>query len=63
MRKADVKLGETYTVKVSGSLVPVKLESVSTFGGWNGRNLNTGRPVRVKSAQRLRGLASPAVSR
>lgn len=57
MRKADVLVGETYIAKVCNALVPVRLESTSIFGGWNGRNLKTGRPIRVKSAQRLRGLA------
>jgi allophanate hydrolase subunit 2 len=54
MKQADVVLGETYIVKVSGFLVPVVLESVSTYGGWNGRNTRTGREVRIRTAAKLR---------
>ena len=54
MKKQEVKIGGTYTVKVSGSLVPVKLVSESRCGGWDGVNITTGRHVRVKTAARLR---------
>ena len=54
MKKADVTVGKTYIVKVSGNLVPVKLTSVSQYGGWNGKNTVTGRDVRIKTAARLR---------
>ena len=58
MKKADVELNKTYIVKVSGRLVPVRLESVSTYGGWDGRNLATNREVRIRSAMRLRAAVS-----
>lgn len=54
MKKADVVLGKTYVVKVSGHLAPVKLESVSPYGGWNGRNTRTGREIHIRSASKLR---------
>lgn len=60
MKKADVRLGATYTAKVSGRVVPVVLESESTYGGWNARNVTTGRSVRIKSAAKLRALVEPA---
>ena len=54
MKKADVELHKTYIVKVSGYLVPVRLEGVSSYGGWVGRNLHTNRKVHIQSAMRLR---------
>lgn len=61
MKQADVVLGQTYVVKVSGHLAPVTLESVSPYGGWNGRNTRTGREVRIRSAAKLRRVASVSV--
>ena len=54
MKKADVKIGETYAAKVSGRIVHVRIDGVSAYGGWNATNLETKRVIRVKSAQRLR---------
>ena len=54
MRKADVVIGRTYVVRVSGRLVPVTLLFASIHGGWQGRNEYTDRRVRIKSARRLR---------
>jgi len=54
MKQQDVVLGEVYAVKVSGSIQPVKLETVSPHGGWVGRNLRTGREVRIRTAAKLR---------
>ena len=54
MKKNDVSVGATYIVRVSGHLVPVTLESVSPYGGWNGRNTVTGRDIRIKTAGKLR---------
>jgi hypothetical protein len=56
MKKNNVKLGAVYAVKVSGSVVPVRLDRESPHGGWLGVNMTTRKEVRVKSAQRLRGL-------
>jgi hypothetical protein len=36
--------------------VPVRLDKTNPHGGWEGVNLRTKKSVRVKSAQRLRGL-------
>jgi len=54
MKKKDVVIGETYVVKVSGKLVPVRIERESPFGGWVGWNRLTRREVRIKTAARLR---------
>jgi len=54
MRKAEIKIGGRYDAKVSGKIVPVRILSESMYGGWHAVNENTGRDVRIKSAQRLR---------
>jgi hypothetical protein len=61
VRKADVKVGETYIAKVSGRLVKVKLVRESSFGGWDAENLFTGREIRVRTAARLRRAALSGV--
>ena len=55
MRKASVKVGGVYAAKVSNTVVPVRLDEESPRGGWNGTNMKTGKNIRIKSAQRLRG--------
>ena len=55
MKKSDVQIGHTYLAKVSGQVVPVKILGESPYKGWIARNEKTGREVRIKSAQRLRG--------
>ena len=59
MKKNDVKVGETYHVKVSGSVADVRITGENPHGGWDGVNVTTNRKVRIKSPQRLRG-KSPA---
>ena len=63
MKKNEVKTGETYRVKVSGKLADVRLTGENANGGWDGVNVATNRKVRVKSAHRLRGLASRPAKR
>lgn len=55
MKKSQVRIGETYTVKVSGQLAPVRITGASPHGGWNGVNTKTHREVRIRTAARLRG--------
>jgi len=54
MRKADVSVGKTYIVKVSGKLTRVKLLCKVSRGGWMGVNLDTNREVRIKTGGKLR---------
>jgi hypothetical protein len=54
MKKSDVKIGGTYTAKVSDKLVEVRIDAESRHGGWDATNLATNKKVRIKSAQRLR---------
>jgi len=55
VKKEDVKIGNTYAAKITDKVVPVRIDSEQKDGGWNGTNLKTNRPVRIKSAQKLRG--------
>jgi len=58
MKKAQVQIGQTYICKVSGRLAEVRVESECPYGGWWAVNTQTGRQVRIRSAQRLRALAA-----
>jgi hypothetical protein len=51
-----VKVGSTYLAKVSDKVVPVRITGESRYGGWDAVNERTRKTVRIKSAQRLRGL-------
>jgi len=55
MKKNEVKIGGVYVAKVSDRLVSVRIDSTHSKGGWNATNTATGRRIRIKSAQRLRG--------
>lgn len=59
MLKKDVQVGATYVVKVSGKTAGVKIVAEHHLGGWLGRNIATGRDIRVRTAARLRRLVSP----
>jgi hypothetical protein len=54
MRKCEVEIGREYAAKVSGRICTVRLLSENPHGGWDARNLDTGKQIRVLSAQRLR---------
>jgi hypothetical protein len=47
MKKRDVILGHVYAVKVSGTLQKVRVTAESSYGGWVGRSLRTGREIRI----------------
>ncbi len=55
MKKADVKVGGRYSAKVSDKVVVVRIDAENPRGGWDATNEATGKKVRIKSAQRLRG--------
>ncbi len=59
MKKNEVKIGNTYTAKVSGKIAKVRIDAESRHGGWDATNLGTKKKVRIKSAQRLRSEAGP----
>ena len=58
MKAKDVTVGSCYLAKVSGGVVPVKVLSRHEAGTgatrWTCQNINTGRQIEVKSAQRFR---------
>ena len=58
MKKNEVKVGSAYLAKVSDKVVPVRITGESRYGGWDAVNEKTRKTVRIKSAQRLRGLAN-----
>jgi hypothetical protein len=58
MKRDEVQIGKVYTAKVSDKLVSVRIESENRHGGWDALNLATGKKVRIRSAQRLRGEAN-----
>ena len=65
MKKNEIKIGHVYKAKVSGKIVPVQIVKANPRGGWDGKNLSTGKAVRIKSAQRLRSektAATPAAT-
>ncbi len=59
MKKNDIKIGSTYTAKVSGNIAKVRIDAENKNGGWDATNLATKKKVRIKSAQRLRAEAGP----
>lgn len=60
MTAASVHIGSTYTARVSGKLVAVRIERESPYGGWVACNTATGREVRIRTGRRLRPIASTA---
>ena len=60
MKKNEVKVGGNYTAKVGDKLVTVRIDSAHSSGGWSATNTRTGKRIRIKSAQRLRGRAKVA---
>jgi hypothetical protein len=63
MKTTQVKLGGLYEVKVSGRMARVRVLGTNPLGGYDGRNEETGRAVRLRSARRLRRLlAEPGTS-
>ena len=60
MKTSDVHIGKQYTAKVTHKLVVIEIISKNPNGGWNARNLSTGKTIHIKSAQRLRGFAKGA---
>jgi len=55
MKKADVKVRALYAAKVSGKVVPIRIDAENPRGGWDATNTVTKKKVRIKSARRLRG--------
>jgi len=56
MKKNDIKIGSTYTAKITNRVVPVRIDRTNPHGGWDATNLATKKKVRIKSAAKLRGV-------
>ncbi len=54
MKKNEIKIGQAYMAKVTNTEVPVRIDAENPHGGWDAKNLISGRKVRIKTAQRLR---------
>ncbi len=72
MKKAEIKVGGLYTVKVSGKLTTVRVDAIRETGSYRAHqphtpttlydvtNLTTGRKTTFRSATKFRGEARPA---
>ena len=56
MLKKDVRLGAHYAIRHHGEskLSVIRLDSESTYGGYNATKMKTQRTIRIKSAAKLR---------
>jgi hypothetical protein len=59
VKKSEIKIGEVYSAKVSDRVVPVRIDSANSHGGWNATNTATGKRIHIKSPQRLRRAVTP----
>ncbi len=59
MRKEQAQLGEHYIAKISGTLTVIRLDKEHRSGGWVATNKATGKPVRIRTAGKLRRKALP----
>lgn len=57
MKKDEVQVGASYSAKVGGKTVDVRIDGENARGGWNGTAVGTGKPVRIKDVRQLRGAA------
>jgi hypothetical protein len=62
MKKNEVKIGNVYTAKVTNKVVQVRIDAENRHGGWDATNLETGKKVRIQSAQRLRSAVGAVAS-
>ena len=58
--KSEVVIGERYVARLGQFFAVVLINSVGHRSGWNATNLVTGREVHIKSAQKLRRVATDA---
>lgn len=53
MKKADIVLRQLYRAKVRGRVTIIDLRSEEPGGGWNGVDIATRQPVRIRRAERI----------
>ena len=56
MKAKDVQIGQVYAIKVAANVTGVRITEEHPYGGWCGININTNKPVRIRTASRIRGL-------
>jgi hypothetical protein len=56
MKAKDVQIGQVYTIKVAANITGVRITEEHPYGGWSGINIKTNKPVRIRTASRIRGL-------
>lgn len=54
MKKNQIKIGRHYTAMVSHRMATVRIDAVNPNGGWDAKNITTGKAVRILTADRLR---------
>lgn len=59
MLKSEIQIGGRYIAKVANNLTTVRITAINHYGGWNAVNEKTQRDVRIKTAAKLRGPATP----
>ena len=56
MKAKDVKVGQVYAIKVGANVTGIRIIEENLYGGWSGININTNKPIRIRTASRIRGL-------
>jgi hypothetical protein len=60
MKRADVRVGEAYAIRIQKQECRVRIESARSNGGWDATNLATGKEVRIKNPSGLKALPTTA---
>lgn len=56
MKAKDVQISKVYAIKVAANITGVRIIEENPHGGWNGINIRTNKPIRIRTASRIRGL-------
>jgi hypothetical protein len=59
MKAKDVQIGKVYAIMVAANITGVRITEENPYGGWSGININTNKPIRIRTASRIRGLWNP----
>lgn len=59
MRNRAVEIDTVYGVKMSGQIVPVRIDRKLSRDGWIGTNLTTGRSLRIRNTARFYRCVQP----
>lgn len=54
LKKSDIEVGAAYTMMVGRNVVKARIVEERADGGWNAVYVETGQPVVVKTAERMR---------